>query len=147
MSLNLKIEGMKELQKSMKKLGSVPQKHVTSSARKGMNIVKSQAKSTAPYDEGNLKKGIILKGERSRYKSKKVYKIIFDPKMNDVFQKSNGYYPFSQEYGFFTKNGRYIPGFRFVRDSLIDNVGKIEKVIVSEMKKKIDTEIAKARLR
>lgn len=153
MSLKFKIEGMKELQKSMKKLGSVPQKHVTSSARKGMNIVLKDAKANAPYDTGDLKKGMILKGEKSRYKGKKVYKVIFDPKMNDVFQKKNasgevtGYYPFSQEYGFFTKNGRYIPGFRFVRDSLTDNVGKIEKVIVSEMKKKIDTEIAKARLR
>jgi len=73
--------------------------------------------------------------------------------MNDVFQKPNkegkitGYYPISQEYGFFAKNGRYIPGFRFIRDSLTDNTSRIEKTIVSEMKKKIDAEIAKGGLK
>ena len=73
--------------------------------------------------------------------------------MNDVFQKPNkdgkvtGYYPISQEYGFFARNGRYIPGYRFISDSLTDNVGSIEKTIVSEMKKKIDQEIAKVGLK
>lgn len=153
MSLNLKIEGMKELRKSMKKLGSVPQKHVTSSARKGMNIVLKDAKANAPYDTGDLKKGMILKGEKSRYKGKKVYKVIFDPKMNDVFQKKNasgevtGYYPVSQEYGFFAKNGRYIPGFRFIHNSLTDNAASMEKTIIDTMKKKIDNEISKGGLK
>ena len=55
--------------------------------------------------------------------------------------------PVSQEYGFFAKNGRYIPGYRFISDSLTDNVSKIEKTIVTEMKKKIDAEIAKGGLK
>lgn len=144
---------MRELQKSLKKLGNVPQKHVTASARKGMNIVLRDAKTNAPYDTGALKKGMKLQGERSRYKGKKVYKIIFDPAMNDVFQKKNkqgeviGYYPISQEYGFFAKNGRYIPGYRFIHDSLEENAEKMEKTIVTTMKQKIDTEIRKAGLR
>lgn len=144
---------MRELQKSLKKLGKVPQKHVTASARKGMSIVLKDAKTNAPYDTGALKKGMKLQGERSRYKGKKVYKIIFDPAMNDVFQKKNkqgeviGYYPISQEYGFFAKNGRYIPGFRFIHNSLNDNAEKMEKTIVTTMKQKIDTEIRKAGLR
>ena len=151
--LTFRIEGMKQLEKSIKKLGKVPQKHVTTSARKGMNIVLKDAKANAPYDTGMLKKGIVLKGERSRSKGKKVYRVVFDRAMNDVFQKKNaegkitGYYPVSQEYGFFAKNGRYIPGYRFISDSLTDNVSKIEKTIVGEMKKKIDTEIAKAGLK
>jgi hypothetical protein len=144
---------MKELERSLKRLGKVPQKHVTSSSRKAMNIVLKDAKANAPYDTGMLKKGIVLKGERSRSKGKKVYRVVFDRAYNDVFQKKNkdgkvtGYYPVSQEYGFFAKNGRYIPGYRFIRDSLTDNVGRIEKTIVSEMKKKIDAEIAKAGLK
>lgn len=144
---------MRELQKSLKKLGKVPQKHVTASARKGMSIVLKDAKANAPYDTGALKKGMKLQGERSRYKGKKVYKIIFDPAMNDVFQKKNkqgeviGYYPISQEYGFFAKNGRYIPGYRFIHDSLEENAEKMEKTIVTTMKQKIDTEIRKAGLR
>jgi hypothetical protein len=144
---------MRELQKSLKKLGNVPQKHVTASARKGMSIVLKDAKANAPYDTGALKKGMKLQGERSRYKGKKVYKIIFDPAMNDVFQKKNkqgeviGYYPISQEYGYFAKNGRYIPGYRFIHDSLEENAEKMEKTIVTTMKQKIDTEIRKAGLR
>lgn len=151
--LTFRIEGMKELQKSLERLGKVPQKHVTSSSRKAMNIVLKQSRATAPVDTGALKKGMKLKGERSRTKGKKVYRVVFDPKYNDIFQKKNkdgkvtGYYPVSQEYGFFAKNGRYIPGYRFIHDSLADNTRKIEKTIVSEMKKKIDAEIAKAGLK
>ena len=151
--VNFKIEGMKELEKSLRKLGKVPQKHVTASAKKGMNISLKDSRANAPYDTGMLKKGIVLKGERSRYKGKKVYRVVFDRAMNDVFQKKNkegkvtGYYPVSQEYGYFAKNGRYIPGYRFIRDSLTDNVSKIESTIVSEVKKKIDAEIAKVGLK
>lgn len=151
--VQFRVEGMKELEKSLKKLGKVPQKHVTASAKKGMNISLKDSRANAPYDTGMLKKGIVLKGERSRYKGKKVYRVVFDRAMNDVFQKKNkegkvtGYYPVSQEYGYFAKNGRYIPGYRFIRDSLTDNVSKIESTIVSEMKKKIDAEIAKVGLK
>lgn len=157
--VKFKIEGMKELEKSLKKLGKVPQKHVTASARKAMNISLKDSKANSPYDTGTLKKGIVMKGEKSKYKAKKVYRIMFDEKMNDVFQKpiknpgeaggknKTGYYPFSQEYGFFARDGRYIPGYRFISDSLTSNVSKIEKTIVSEMKKKIDAEIAKVGLK
>lgn len=151
--VKFKVEGMEELERSLKKLGKVPQKHVTASARKGMNISLKDSKANAPYDTGALKKGIKLKGERARIKGKKVYRVVFDSTMNDVFQKKNkegkvtGYYPVSQEYGYFAKNGRYIPGYRFISDSLTSNVSKIEKTIVSEMKKKIDAEIAKVGLK
>lgn len=154
-----KIEGMKELEKSIKKLGNVPQKHVTSSSKKGMNIVLKKAKADAPIDSGMLKKGIILKGERARVKAKKVYRVVFDEKMNDVFQKpiknpgeaggknKTAYYPFSQEYGFFARDGKYIPGYRFIHDALSSNTKKIERKIVEEMEKKLDKEIKRLGLR
>lgn len=151
--VRFRIEGMKGLQKSLDKLGSVPQKHVTASSRKGMNTVLKDARADAPFDTGDLKRGMKLSGERSSYKGKKVYRIIFDPAMNDIFQKKNaegeitGYYPISQEYGFFARNGRYIPGYRFIHDSLTGNARQMERVIVSEMKSKIDQEIRKAGLR
>jgi len=155
-----KVEGMKELQKSLKKLGKVPQKHVTSTSKKAMNIVLRQAKKDAPEETGALKQGMILHGEKSRYKAKKVYQVIFDPSMNDVFQKpvknvgesgsphakNPAYYPFSQEYGFFARDGKYIPGFRFLHNSLANNAQKMEKSIVDTMKKKIDQEIRKVGL-
>ena len=152
---------MDELEKSLKRLGKVPQKHVTSSARKAMNIVLKQSRAAAPYQEGHLQKGIKLVGERSRAKGKKVYRIVFDRNMNHIFQKEVknpgesghkgarkiAYYPHSQEYGFFARDGKYIPGYRFIGDSFIENTRNIEKTIVSEMKKKIDAEIAKAGLK
>ncbi len=151
--VNFKIEGMDDLIKSLKKLGKIPQKHVTAASKKGMTISLKQSKANAPYDTGSLKKGIVLKGEKSKSKAKKVYRVVFDEKMNSVFQKPNkegkitGYYPMSQEYGFFARNGKYIPGYRFIHDSLTENVSRIEKTIVDEMKKKIDAEIAKVGLK
>ena len=148
-----KVEGMDELEKSLKRLGKVPQKHVTASSRKAMNIVLKQSRANAPVDTGMLKKGIKLVGERAKVKGKKIYRVVFDRNMNDVFQKKNkegkvaGYYPVSKEYGFFAKNGRYIPGYRFIHDSLADNTQKVEKTIVDEMKKRIDIEIVKAGLK
>jgi HK97 gp10 family phage protein len=139
-----KIEGMKELQRSIKKLGDVPQKAVTPSSRKGMQIALKSARANAPVDTGELKDGIKLIGEKSRNKGKKVYQIVFDRAKNDIFQKKNkegkvtGYYPASQEYGFFTRNGRYIPGYHFLEKSLTDNVTKIQQTIVKEMSKRID---------
>lgn len=150
-----KIEGMRELKKNLEKLGKVPQKHVTASAKKGMNTILKDARANAPYDTGQLKKGIISVGERppTKTKGKKVYRLVYDSKMNDTFQKKNadgkvtGYYPVSQEYGYFTKNGRYIPGFRFIHGSLVQNAKAMEKTIVDTMKKKIDQEIAKVGLK
>lgn len=153
MKATFKVEGMNKLKKDLEKLGKVPQKHVTASARKGMNVVLKESKASAPYDTGQLKKGIVLKGERATTKGKKVYRVVFDDKMNDVFQKKNkegevtGYYPVSQEYGFFAKNGRYIPGYRFIHDGLTENTIKVSRVMIDTMKTKIDAEIRKARLK
>ena len=63
--------------------------------------------------------------------------------MNDVFVKTTKdgkryYYPASQEYGFITKDGGYVPGFHFLRDSIDDNKRQIEKTVVDELAKRID---------
>lgn len=161
MRLKFTVEGLDKLQNDLKKLGKVPQKHVTASAKKGMNIVLKDAKANAPYDTGQLKKGMILQGEKSRYKGKKVYRVVFDPAMNDVFQKKvknpgesgspnakdTAYYPASMEYGYFARNGRYIPGYRFIHNSLQNNAEKMERTIITTMKQKIDAEIRKAGLK
>jgi hypothetical protein len=151
--VRFKIEGMDKLMKDLVKIGKVPQKHVTSASRKAMNEVRKDARASAPYDTGQLKKGIVLKGEKAKEKGKKVYQIVFDPKMNDIFQKKNaegkitGYYPVSQEYGFFARDGRYIPGYRFIHDSLASGTHRMEKTIVDTMQTKIDAEIRKAGLK
>lgn len=156
-----KVDDMDKLLKSLKRLGNVPQKYVTASAKKGMNIVLRQAKSDAPKDTGALKSGIISVGEKSKFKGKKIYRIVFSKHMNKVFQKevkdpgSRGsphpkkiaYYPVSQEYGWFAGNGNYIPGLYFGSKALEDKKPEVEKTIIQTMKKKVDEEIAKGGLK
>jgi len=142
---SFKIEGMKELERSIKRLGDVPQKAVTPAARKGANIWRNAAKALAPVDQGNLKKGIVLKGEKATKKGKKVYQVTFDKNKNDIFVKTSksgkrSYYPASQEYGYFTQNGGYIPGFHFMKKAAEENKEAAEQKIVSELTKNIDKE-------
>ena len=149
----MKIEGLPKLYKSMKKLGDVPQKHVTSSVKKSMNPILKQAKSDAPDLTGNLKKGMKLVGEKAKPKGRKVYRLVFDRAMNEIFQKKDrsgevaGYYPVSQEYGYFTRDGRYIEGKKFIRNAFNQNVQKVEESIIKNMQEKIDAEIAKGGLK
>jgi HK97 gp10 family phage protein len=129
------IEGMAELERAIQRLGKVPTKIATKAARAGAKIALKDARANAPEDEGNLKKGIVMKAERSRKQGKKVFDVKLDPKMNDVFVKisetgERSYYPASQEYGFFTVNGRYIPGYRYLRKAIDNNEQAIEKAII-----------------
>lgn len=153
-----RIEGMDKLEKAIRKLGTLPQKCVNKAARKGAVIPRKSAKQGGWIDQsGNLRKGIIIKAEKTTVKGKKVYQVTMDSKMNDIFQKKtmsglrvfrrgtkskmaegNYYYPASQEYGFRARNGKYIPGFHFMKNALESNSGKIEKVIVEELSKEID---------
>lgn len=155
------IVGMKELERAIKELGKVPQRYVNSAARKGMRIAFTSAKSNAPVDTGELKSGMKIIGEKSKQKGKKVFQIVFDRAKNDIFQRKHkvgrnsklltkkrgkvnvgdettAYYPASQEYGFFARNGRYIPGYHFMEKSLTENNNVIEKTIVDHMGKQID---------
>jgi HK97 gp10 family phage protein len=138
-----KIEGMEELQKTIKKLGELPQKCVTKAARKGSKIALNSAKQNAPVDTGSLKRGLSQKGERTKTKGKKVYQVTFNKGMNDVFTTESksgkrGYYPAAQEYGFFARNGRYIPGFHYMKKSIEGNNYQIEREIVDVLSKEID---------
>lgn len=159
--IKFKVDGMDSLIRSFKRLGQVPQKHVTASVKKAMGSPLKQAKADAPEDTGALKKGIVLKGEKSKTKGKKIYRIVFDDSMNDIFQKARmvtkkngtqtervtGYYPVSQEYGWFTRSGSYIPGIRFARGAMEDNAGLVSRTIIGTMANKISQELRKAGLR
>jgi len=141
--VKFEIEGMKELEQTIRKLGKLPQKCVTKAAKKGAQIALKAAKQKAPFLTGALEEGIILKAEKTKKKGKKVYQVTMNPAMNDVFVKTTKdgkryYYPASQEYGFITKNGGYVPGFHYLRDSLVDNKERIEKTVVDVLAKEID---------
>lgn len=134
----------------------VPQKCVTRAAGKGATVVRRAIRNQAPVDTGDLKRGIIRKGERSRKKGKKVYDMMFDPAMNDVFQKPiknpgaaggknpKGYYPASMEYGFLTRSKgggySYVPGYHFMRDATVESSGAAARAMVDALNKEIDKE-------
>ena len=80
--------------------------------RGAAQLLKS-VRQRAPRDYGTLQEGIILHKEKSKTKGKVGYDVMMDPQKNDLFQKpiknrirsksKYGYYPASQEYGFFTR--------------------------------------------
>ena len=142
MAVKFKLEGIPKLQKDLEKLGKVPQKHVTTSAKKGMNIAHKQAKADAPYDTGALKKGILMKGERSKIKGKKVYRIVFDRAMNHYSKSQTKMGKIHRLITQSVRNTVSLPGTAsifpvsgFITNSLNDNARSIEKTIVSEMQK------------
>lgn len=141
--VKFEIEGMKELERTIRELGKLPQKCVTPAARKGARIALKAARANAPWETGELSNGIVLKGERARKKGKKVYQVTLDPAKNDIFVKTTKdgkryYYPASMEYGFITRDGGYSPGFHYLRDALVDNKTAIERTVVDELAKQID---------
>lgn len=142
------IKGMQELERTFQRLGKVPQTVATKSARAGGSIALKSAKANAPEDEGHLKRGIVLKRERTKVKGKAVYDVTIDPAMNDVFVKvskegKRSYYPASQEYGYMTENGRYIPGYRYMRRALDDNKENIERKVLEVTGKEVDKALQK----
>ena len=142
------IEGMAELERAFRELGKVQQTVATKSARAGGQIALKSAKARAPVDTGELRDGIILNRERSKTKGKAVYDVMMDPAKNDVFVKMTKdgkryYYPASQEYGFLTVDGGYVPGYRFLRRAIDDNAEQIEKKILEVAGKEIDKVLRK----
>lgn len=150
--IDFEIEGMSELVGLIKELGDLPQKVVTQSAKDGGKIALAAAKvyaSTRMRERsGNLARGIVLIGERKSVQAKKVYQVVMDSKMNDVFVKISKsgkryYYPASMEYGFITKKGTKTAGKHFLRDALVDNSEEIERAVLDKLIKGIDKELSK----
>lgn len=136
------IQGLCELERMMRRLGEVPSKVATKAARAGAAIPRKAAKNNAPVDSGELKKAVIMKAERKVKKGKKVYGIMIDPKKNNIFVKlsktnKRSYYPASQEYGW-TTNGKYTPGYRYLRHAIENNVEKVEKTVIETAGKEVD---------
>ena len=150
MARKSEIVGMKELERAFRELGKVPQSAATKSARAGGQIVLRAARANAPVDTGELRDGIILKREKTRVRGKAVYDVMMDPAKNDIFVKTTKdgkryYYPASQEYGFLTRDGGYIPGYRFLRRAIDENANQIERRILEVAGKEVDKALRKGR--
>lgn len=121
-NVNFQMQGFDELQKLIDEIGRIPQRVVTKSARNGARVLHRAIKNAAPVDTGQLRKGIIVKPEKSRTKGKKFFQVVMSEHMNDVFVKytkegKRYYYPASMEYGFRTRDGGYSPGHYFMKRS------------------------------
>ena len=155
MAVDIDLSDFRRLTRTVEKLGNLPQKCVTKAARKGGNLVLRAVRQKAPVDTGDLKRGLRLKAEKTRTKGKKVYDIVFDAGMNDVFQKPvknpgeaggksrTAYYPASMEYGYFARNGRYIPGYHFMRGAAEESEGAAAGVTVQVLSDEVEKEWSK----
>jgi Bacteriophage HK97-gp10, putative tail-component len=151
-SLNIRVEGLNELDAQFARIGKMPKKHLSRAARLGMADPLRQAKANAPIGKntttrGTLKKSITKKMETPNKRNKSVYRLIFSPKYTDDFLKKGGkgkyggkdpaYYPHSVEYGFKRKNGR-TPGKYFMAKAISQHQQASLQKIVDSLKKSID---------
>lgn len=151
------LKGERELINAFNRVGKMPPGKISKAVRAGSKVEVAAAKAKAPVDTGMLRKGIVARAETaSRSKYKKFYDVTMDKKMNDWFvsyrkkklttrqgkkvalQRKRYYYPASMEYGFFARNGRYIPGFRYLRDTADRNSQQIKNIIVNQIATDID---------
>jgi HK97 gp10 family phage protein len=121
--------------------------YINSVVKKAMEPVQEQIKYKAPKRKGNLANGLVLKAERSKSKTKKVYQILPDPEKSDIFVKfsidgKRAYYPASQEYGY--KNylngadGEKVEGKHFMRNTFDANRPRINNEIIEGTMKKLE---------
>lgn len=115
--LTFDVKDLRRFEKTLERMGGVPQKAATKAASKGLTEVRREVRKLVPVGRTkNLKRGLYRKGEKHRQSGKKVYQLTFDPSMNDVFQKpikytglyggqhlTHAYYPNSVEFGFLTR--------------------------------------------
>lgn len=144
--LNIRVDGLTELQSQFNRLGKMPKKYLTKAAKLGMADPERQAKANAPIGKGtktsgSLKKSIKKKMETPNKRNKSVYRLRYDPKFTPVFRKKSSgayggkppeaYYPASVEYGFKTKNGKVAGQYNMARAIQQHQEGSLKKVVKS----------------
>ncbi len=139
---DVEIVGMKDVEKLMKEIGKVAQKHITKSVRAGANIVRDEARKNAPLDTKKLKKSIKAKAERGK-KGKKVFRVGFygEGLAKESKDGNRSFYPVSQEYGWTMENGKRIHTKPFLRPAIDNNRERINQVIL----KTLSTELKRLR--
>ncbi len=141
-SLNIRVEGLEELQRQFNRIGKMPKKYLTKSAKAGMADPERQAKADAPKGKtGNLKKSIKKKMETPNKRNKAVYRLRYNPTMTPLFLKpSSGayggkppvaYYPASVEYGFKTKSGKVAGQFNMAKAIQQHQESSLKKIVDS----------------
>lgn len=156
MDMSFSFKEMEQFQKTLDRVGKLPQKVVSRAAGKGATVAGRAIRAAAPKGKTRqLSKGFKRKPEKSKTPGKKAFNYAMDPAKNDIFQKpiknpgiaggkrSHAYYPNSVEYGFLTRstgNGlRYVQGQHFVRKAAEAARPQVEstviKTAIAELKK------------
>lgn len=143
MAIDMTITGVTELQRTLDDLGKLPQRCVTKAANKGARELLRAIKAAAPVETGDLRRGIVVKPEKSKRRGKKFYQVVFDYKMNDVFVKYSKdgkryYYPSSMEYGFKTRDGGWTPGYRFMKKTADAQDTNVKTTMVRVLNEELD---------
>jgi hypothetical protein len=140
--------GLEELEAQFERIGKMPKKYLTRSAKAGMRAPLADARANAPVGEtGVLKKSIKQKMETPNKRNKSVYRLSYSTKYTDHFRKPTtgiyggrtpyAYYPASVEYGYKTKKGR-VKGQYAMSWAVHKNEGSSLKIVVNELNKAID---------
>ena len=156
MRLDFDHRDLVKMYKTLDAVGKAPQKALNNGTSKAAAIVKRSVKSAAPVRTGTLKRNIVTKTERSRYKGKKVRETTFrgGAEANALLQKPikdpgilggsspKAYYPASQEYGFLARapggGVQYIEGKHFMRNGAEAASEPAKKTMIETMTKELD---------
>lgn len=139
------VYGIDEVIKLFDEIEKVTTVTLTRAARAGSKIVVTDARANAPKDEGDLKRGIKSKLEKSKTKGKKVFSIGFygkDGKGSEFVKISKegkrSFYPVSQEYGWVDKSGKRHPGKRFLRNAIDNNREIVNQTVMQTLGEGLD---------
>ena len=131
--------GVEDVQKLLNECIKVSARSITTAAKKGAKISYDYAKAKVPVSEtgkggkyphepGNLKRSIKMWKEK-RKKGKAVY---------DIGPNKDGWYAHFQDSGFTAPDGRFIPGYRFLRDSIDLQRNTIQQTILKELANQLE---------
>lgn len=148
-----------KFERALSRISTMPQKISKKAGGQAANAVRRSIRSEIPVGKtGQLRRGIIRVGERSRYKGKKIYDLMFDPDKNAIFQKpipakeksaakKHAYYPASIEYGFLTRSKgkglRYVEGRHFMRDSTDEAAPAARQAVIRTATQELNKEWVK----
>ena len=150
-SLNVRVEGLSELQAQFNKLGRMPKKYLNKAGREGIADDLRDAKSFAPKGKtGTLKKAIKKKMETPNKRNKGVYRLTLDAKFTNEFKKDTtgiyggrtpyAYYPSSVEYGYKGKHGHVKVKTMYWADKVLRrNEQSSLKKVIDSLSESIDT--------
>lgn len=146
-------ESLKELQTALEQLARADKQTAYRAVLPTAEGLLRRVKNAAPVDTGNLRRGLVLVAEHNRPQGKQAMQVVPTSRMNSVFQRqvirpgrsasgkkrrTTAYYPASQEYGFATRSGGYVPGRHYMADSMRTGSAAMEKQIIHSLNTELD---------